>query len=563
MFALVNSLAAAGFAQNDVAKMLSELKKFGANGHLYIPGVGAISGITAGNYLDSVGVTSASVDGNVGLVLDGVGRFGAELAPALIAANWAVINTDATHLITWAGGGFRYQCDTFSPSLTIQKAGLLTVGKTYKVEITVASYVSGSLKSDSSIGIVVNGAGKFSFFIVAQNQSFNLYRNAAITDLTVSGISIEEVAGIHASQATTGYQPKLRRGIVNLLTQSDFQNGLTDAPARGGLITLSSIDAKNALAFGYDGATASYGYKAYSAAAGSSNTVAVLLKMDSGNAPVFGSATLASPLNDFLLKASSSELPALTYTIASVGSGLYVVAATGVATGSQVGVVKYANNSTNTFKVTSYGLFQGTITAQQILAAGGIPLTTSAPASSSAGAYKWEFDGTDDFMSLGSIPFQMADDHYTAVAITPNAINTGKHILNPANGAASQKVGSIAVNGNSQFSTRWVDDATNLFGLDDAVAITPGVASVLASRRAGTTGVLRKNGAQLGSISLASLGATTLTLPGVIGSYKAGANPSAISLHGVAVIKGTVTDAQALIFERGLNALSQYAVGRF
>lgn len=427
MFALVNSLAAAGFAQNDVAKMLSELKKFGANGHLYIPGVGAISGITAGNYLDSIGTTNASVDGNVGLVKDALG-------------------------------------------------------------------------------------------------------------------------GLNASQATTGYQPRLRRGIVNMLS---FSNDLTNAAwsmTAGGMkqsansITFSATN--NQLGQTVN-TNASVGVSATGAAilSGAGSIVLVLARSGSG---AYEDSTLTINLTP------TPTLYAVSKTIANTGQ-----------TGFRFALVKTAGSTATSITMDGAALLKGALTAEQIKATGGIPVTTTAPASSSAGAYNWEFDGVDDYMSLGGIPFQISDDHYTAIALTPNELNTAKHILNPANGAASQQVGNISVDGNSKYITRWCDDATNVLVVADTVTVAPGVASVLASRRAGTTGVLRKNGAQVGSISLASLGATTLTLPGVIGAYKTGASPSAISLHGVVVIKGTVSDAQALIFERGLNALSQYAAGRF
>lgn len=451
MLALVNSLAAAGFAQNDVAKMLSELRKFGANGHLYIPGVGAISGINAGNYLDSAGTTSASVDGNVGLVLDGAGGVG--------------------------------------PDLT---------------------------------------------------------------------------------QSTTGYQPKLRRGIVNNYT---YSHDASNAAYSKTNIAVSAVGGVQKITPNV-GAAQHYVSKTYTAVSGNAYTKAVAAKADGFNwVWLYGS----NPVAHAYFNVATGQIGTVTggtATIAQGPDGYYVCAlsctATGAAwalethsVGSNGGGSTTTGDGTKGTLLKACAVFDGTLTAQQILAQGGIPVTTSAPTSSSSGAYKLDFDGTDDYMSLGSVPFQMADDHYSAVALTPNAVNTGKHILNPANGAASQQVGGISINGSSKFSAMWCDNATNLLGVTDTVTVTLGVASVLASRRVGTTGVLRKNGAQLGEVSLASLGATTLTLPGVIGSYKGGANPSAISLYGVAVIKGTVTDAQALIFERGLNALSQYAAGRF
>ena len=60
-----------------IAKAIGILRSYGADAHVYIPGVGTISGITAGNYLDSAGTTSASVDNPVGLVVDSFGSINA------------------------------------------------------------------------------------------------------------------------------------------------------------------------------------------------------------------------------------------------------------------------------------------------------------------------------------------------------------------------------------------------------------------------------------------------------------------------------------------------------
>ena len=66
-----------------VAQALSILAKYGAAANLYLPGVGAISGITAGNWLDSAGTTAATVDNPVGLVVNA--RGGAHLTQATTA----------------------------------------------------------------------------------------------------------------------------------------------------------------------------------------------------------------------------------------------------------------------------------------------------------------------------------------------------------------------------------------------------------------------------------------------------------------------------------------------
>lgn len=559
MFALVNSLDAAGFASSPIAKMLSELRKFGANGHLYIPGIGAISGITAGNYLDSIGTTNASVDGNVGLVLDGAGTTGPELALPLVPANWAVINTDATHLVTWGAGSFRYQCDTFSPSLTVQKSGLLTVGKAYKVEITVTAYVSGSLKSDSSLGIIVNGLGKFSFTIVAANQSFNLYRNAAVTDLTVSGISIKEVTGIHATQATTGYQPKLRRGLVNYQLNSVPIGGQWVAEATGtGVVPTVT----------YNYATAPDGSSAARAILdkGAGATSADLSQFRAGNSTVVSGAPYTSAiwLRTTVEGATAAvslrdNITASTLIVTDQWQ-LFVRSGNAISSIMSVGVRLRPSEATSAqadILVGCAGIFQGVLTAQQIIAAGGIPVTTSAHASSSSGAYKWDFS-TDDYLAQSSAPFGFADDHYIAAAGVCNASAGVISTLASVGGSAAGHVSLDLLNG--LVRANWTGSAQIL----STLPAPDGIPFVASLTKIGNTGKVSKNGVKAAGVDLTSVVAVTTTV-GAIGarclttlsSFHNG------SIFGEVEINGTVSDAQDLIFQRGLNAVAQYAAGRF
>ena len=66
-----------------VQQALAILRRFGSDAHAYIPGIGTISGLTAGNYLLADGSTGRTpVDGLQGLVLDGMGSVGSDGARA-------------------------------------------------------------------------------------------------------------------------------------------------------------------------------------------------------------------------------------------------------------------------------------------------------------------------------------------------------------------------------------------------------------------------------------------------------------------------------------------------
>jgi hypothetical protein len=69
--------SSAGFNLTKTAMAI--LAKYGSAANLYLPGVGAINGIAAGNWLDSTGTVAATVDGQVGLVVSAVKELGPEL----------------------------------------------------------------------------------------------------------------------------------------------------------------------------------------------------------------------------------------------------------------------------------------------------------------------------------------------------------------------------------------------------------------------------------------------------------------------------------------------------
>lgn len=152
---------------------------------------------------------------------------------------------------------------------------------------------------------------------------------------------------------------------TNLLTQSEFVNGVTDAPSRAGLISATSFSgliSGTGLAFGYDGSTETRAYKSFSRAIGETYTFSVFVRMDDGLPPVFGHAAVANPANDFNIVTSgaSGDAPP-AYRIENYGSGLYRVSRviTQNTAGGNVGIIKYPTNSARTFKVSGYQLSSG------------------------------------------------------------------------------------------------------------------------------------------------------------------------------------------------------------
>lgn len=335
-----------------------------------------------------------------------------ERAPALEPANWTVTGSDGTHVITWLGGAFRYQADTMSPALMLT-AVVLTVGEWYEVSVTTSSYTSGSVKFtsfDSTDTNINTGVGTHTFRKQATTSSLQLLRVGTNVDLTISGISVKVVTPdrsyknqpikvygtLTSAPIAVGAQMTAVSGFSavnylqqpysadldpgtgewtlssvaattnapasNLFTQSEFANGVGDAQAKLGLITAvpsmaGSIGTTTGLAFGWDGTTWTSAYKTtVSTQVKRQTTLSITVVMDDGLAPVFGSAAGTDASNDFGIVIGSDVIPPTTYIVTPLGSNRYRVSATAapfLSTTSN-GVVKYASNSSRTFKTTDW-----------------------------------------------------------------------------------------------------------------------------------------------------------------------------------------------------------------
>ena len=119
MLAPVLTLRSSGL-RTLVQQALAILARYGSAANLYLPGVGAINGITAGNWLDSAGTTAAAVDGQVGRVDNA--RGGANLTQST-AANRPILRL--------AGGVYAWDfvsSDSFTSTLTPGNAGFFCSG---------------------------------------------------------------------------------------------------------------------------------------------------------------------------------------------------------------------------------------------------------------------------------------------------------------------------------------------------------------------------------------------------------------------------------------------------
>lgn len=441
------------------------LRRFGTDAHVYLPGIGTLNGLTAGNYFDSVLTTAATVDNPVGGVVDAVGTINATQATT---ANKPILRRGALNLLTYSNA--------------------LTNAAWAKTRVTAA--------------------------LTATNAAGTADTATTLTEDTSSGT--HEV-GIISSIATTS-------GAVNTCAV------IVRAAGRD-FARLMLID--------------------------STFTHRVHADIDLSNGTV-GAAVLTG-------SATSSATP----SIVAVGNGYYLVAISGVmSTATSINVflraantsgnVSYVGSGASALHVQAAALIPGIYTTAQILAEDGIPLTTSAAASNpSAGKYSWQFDGSNDYLSLGSAPFQMADDHAVIASGTPTTSTTDCDVFGQRNGGSTNPLAPILRFGaDAKVKALYRDDAGTIDTPTMTASYIAGTPYVVSCRKTGNTKVVRANGVD-GSTKNTALGATTITTStigagvttGVLGLFNGSIGP-------VIAIKGTVTNAELLTLERFVSSLT-------
>jgi len=562
-----------------VHKAIGILRKYGTDAHIYLPGIGTVSGITAGNYLDSAGTTAASVDNPVGLSLDALQAMtlGSELV------------TNGTNLVTTTGwtatalSGAPASLSVSGGSLVVTNTGTtygaaaqtvaVTAGKTYLVSarltkgtaaaanIRVGSTVFGYEYADQQAA--TGGTVPITCVFKATSGSvFITLLNANTTDGTgaYNNISVREIPGVRATQSTTANKPILRRGLLNQLTYSqDASNAAwakISASATASKIIEAAGSSQHYISQSIDMPDGGVTFAAAFAPAerswvtmylGTPNTSAWFNVSTGviGTTLASVTASIASLPNGYklcVINGSQSSVAAIT-------RGLYIADSDGNNT--------YTGDGTSGILFGGAGLFQGTYTAQQILDAGGIPLTTTAAASNAnAGRYSWQFDGSNDYLSLGAPLFQMSDDHCVIAGVNCASTDATQLVVQPSGVLGSLRAGTLQITSTGFSQAIW-HDGTNT-NVCTASSGGFGTSKVLTARKTSTSGILRENGIQQGSaVTITAAGVST---GGSIGAYLSGEGHFQGSIYPVIAIKGTVSDADLLTLERFVGQLSGVSI---
>ena len=547
------------------ATLASLLAKYGTNAHAWLPGANGVSvaSLPSNNYLLSDGSTGYStVDGVDGLTLDGMGSLGSEL----------VTNGDFSSGTGWTGlngtvaiaGGVLSGTTSGASNVFARTNINVTAGRTYLLSIEVVAAAQNVSVYWNNPGFTAQLAfastlGLRSMYIVAADTGVcdvAIVGSGASATATIDNISVREITGIHASQATNNNKPILRRGLVNLLTYSNDLSNATSWPKGNATAPASaSLAPDGTTCFELTDNATSADHKMrqdVTVAAGTVVTFAAVAK-----AGTAGYAWLydgyANSGKNFNLS-SQAGLTAIgtaptAFSTADMGNGwaMYTITyTTSTSTRPEIGMslngstINYVGSG-STILVDAAGLFTGSLTASQILAQGGIPVTTTAAASNpNAGSYSWSFDGSNDSFLTGNLG--ITD---TVTVVIAGVLNTlpavSLLVCEDANGVRF----GVSSTGAVSFDKNGVDALV----ATAAGVIVAGVPFVLTARLQAGNADIRKAGAQIATAASALTFSATAGMR--IGTKFDGVTyPCNGSIFAVQVITATTTDADCLAIER-------------
>jgi len=174
-----------------------------------------------------------------------------------------------------------------------------------------------------------------------------------------------------------------------------------------------------------------------------------------------------------------------------------------------------------------------------------------------AGKYSWAFDGGDS-LALGSVPFQMSDDHAVIAGASTSSTATQQGILCLANSGTTNPVISLQLNSSGKAEGFWRDDAgVNAVRTGTLTVSGQFVASIRRTGGASPTVSVSLNGVRTAELSTSGIGTTTLNTA-TVGAWVRTSTQFYLtgSTGPILAIKGTVSDADLLSLERLVSSLT-------
>lgn len=199
-------------------RALAILAKYGSSANLYLPGVGAINGITAGNWLDSNGTTAATVNNRVGLVVGAGKEVGLNICPDYDSAAWQTLGSSSPNWVRSAGVA-SVVGDGVSAGVSskfIRASWVFAANKSYEVsfEVLSSNNVGGfSIQNNTDNNLLgwIKTVGKYKYVHKSGGVNPEMLGVQATGGWTgsIGPLSVRELPGAHLTQATTANKPIL------------------------------------------------------------------------------------------------------------------------------------------------------------------------------------------------------------------------------------------------------------------------------------------------------------------------------------------------------------------
>jgi hypothetical protein len=358
------------------------------------------------------------------------------------SAGWSVTQP-ASGAISFSQAGVRI--NSVDGSLAQLNAGFsiftatspLTPGNMYRISFDV-QHVSGTVQVTGDSGTVylnVNATGRYDVVFIAGNHTNLIIKRATACDMTLSNLALTDL-GIGASQATAGFQPKLRKGAKNLaiwsedLTQSAWSKTSVAVVANQYTlpngISLSKVSAltdnvnhKVQLnASGLDNATSVLQF--YCKASGETFLRAEVI----GNVGSSGSrVTINLAAGTFSTQAVGSPAGAtFTADVTPIGDDVYkvVITCTPTSTGNStrnivlsLGASIYAGDGTSGVLIGGVNLYQGGVEQTYSKATGW-------ETSNGVGNWWLDFDGVQTRLNLSAVPIAGGAQGFVSLGLNFN-----------------------------------------------------------------------------------------------------------------------------------------------
>jgi hypothetical protein len=436
------------------------------------------------------------------------------------STGWTVTNSDTTHIVTFnsTAGTCRYQSDTITPVLGVNQSLKLIVGKFYEITTVCIAHTSGSIKTDvfSTALVLAAGVGTTVTYGVASSTTFSFVRNSANVDLTISSVSVRELPGNHAMQATSGSRPIYGihpiSGRRNLLTYTEEFDNVS--------WTKGSASITPNVVVAPDGTTTADKFVPAAAAIGATVAVSIGLGQIAHTFSFYAKAneqssvSLVSNLtgtfraNVFNLSTVTATAGiGWTTTITDVGNGWYRCACSATADVAASKAFQISNNSTGWTGNGASGVFIWGAQLETGSTATAYQKATTQYNVTEAGVASvgyLAFDGSNDFLVTPSINFSATDKMTVFAGVrkisdAATAIVAELSVDINANNGTFNLATSVSSSGDYQSRSKGTTASSAVSGNSFAAPITSVVTGL--SDISGDVATLRVNGVQVATSS--------------------------------------------------------------